>query len=156
MISIPVAVWKPSQKDLLADLNPAVARYGVATTAAAAIIGLTVGSGPAAAAPVPIPGDKVLVVTHIGWRAAAGAAQTITSVEVRFSDAAGQRVAIVSYIDGGGGVTLLSREPLSGPLIVAPSDGLHLLAVFSAAGNPNTFMCGVHGYLVPRGNWQFA
>jgi hypothetical protein len=150
----PNGIWKPTPKDLQADLNPQQALLLNGVALAATVVAATIGLSPQ------VPADKVLLVANVFGVAVAGAAQTVNRLRLR-----------VGFVDGAGVFTSQSDFDSTG--VVAPvvelarswqpgQPGFPLMqgqviearGDFSAGGAVNVISISVIGVFIPRGNWQ--
>lgn len=147
---LPPTVWQASQKDLAAGIAPAMWHRGDYDSTAAAIIIHQYGQG----TDFPIPLDSVLLVSRLAAECDAGAAQTCSFIEWAIQDSAGTRIAILAYQYFGTQRASLNVD-LTG-LVLSPGLRLICRGTFNAGAVANELMTGVHGIVLPRGNWQFA
>ena len=157
----PPAIWRPSPKDVAADFNPSILVFGGIPAAPALGVGALFGDIrlsvlSAAVVAAPLPADKVAVITRMTARAGAGAAQTVSEIEFRFlvPDGSGTRLATLGRQDFPAPSAATYSVDFTGGLVMTATELLNITAVFSAAVNPNSVTFGIHGYLIPRGNWQ--
>lgn len=161
MSVFPPSLWKPSQKDLLADLNPSMLRIGEERVETNAQVGNEFGfmsvypnttqnrQDPRFAL------DKIAVITRACCFAQGGGAQTVTSIEWRFIEpSASARIATLGRQTFSANTATFDIDFGEG-LLMAPTELLLCVGNFSAAAIANTLLTALHGYFVPRGNWQF-
>lgn len=101
--------------------------------------------------------DRVLLLTHLTIDARAGAAQTVTQITAQLEDEVNAALMDI-------GVKIVLPAPardvlvlnLAEPIVVMPLESILLQTDYNAGAVVNTSVFGMHGVMIPRGNWQLS
>lgn len=116
-----------------------------------------------------VPADRVFWLQHYTARARAGAAQSLTSLQLQFKDLAGNTLIFAEVLEdvanplyaflgqniGAHGNAYGAASQPSNYLLM-PTERLVISAGFDAAAAANELRTNLQGILLPRGNFSFA
>jgi len=154
----PPTLWRPSPKDLAADLNPAQSVFLQGSSQAAATVTAFTGQT------TQVPADKVLLVNSVSAVGAPGAAQFVTRGRLRWgiTDAAGvtftQALGDLKQTGTIVGAVLaevaMDWQPGAPGFVLLQGQAIAATFDFNAGAAANVVSLTVNGILIPRGNWQ--